>query len=135
MRAQVSFPSKFASVFSAIKQNSPILFLAQILRTLFKRSPLKCKFLRFLSIRVKIREIPQYLTIILKTSVRFTLKQLRYESSSSFDIILGCEEGGILSLQIAVMFGMKKKTKNEIKRKHRYRNFFTNKKKKDYSTI
>ena len=69
------------------------------------------------------------MAIILKTSVRLTLKELRCECSSSLDIILGCEEGGILSLQISVMFGMKKKTKNESKRKHRHRNFFTNRRK------
>ena len=58
LKAQVSFPSNVASIFSAIKQNSPILFLAQTLYTLFKRSPLKCKFLRFSSARVKICQIP-----------------------------------------------------------------------------
>ena len=56
-KALVSFPSNVASIFSAIKQNSPILFLAQPLYTLFKRNPLKCKFLRFSSARVKIRQI------------------------------------------------------------------------------
>ena len=45
LKAQVSFPSNVASIFSAIKQNSPTLFLAQTY-TLFKRSSLKCKFLR-----------------------------------------------------------------------------------------
>ena len=58
LKTQVSFPSNVASIFSAIKQNSPILFLAQTLYTLFKRSPLKCKFLRFSSARVKICQIP-----------------------------------------------------------------------------
>ena len=58
LKAQVSFPSNVASIFSAIKQNSPILFLAQTLYILFKTSPLKSKFLRFLSIRVKICQIP-----------------------------------------------------------------------------
>ena len=48
--------------------------------------------------------------IILKISVRFTLK----DSDS--------EEGGILFLQIAVMFEIKKK--NESKRKHRVPEFF-----------
>ena len=51
------------------------------------------------------------MVIILKISVRFTLKELRWEFSSSFGIISGSEEGGILFLQIAVMFGMKKKKK------------------------
>ena len=49
------------------------------------------------------------MAIILKISVIFTLKELRCEFSSSLDIILGPEEGGILFLQIGVMFGMKKK--------------------------
>ena len=54
--------------------------------------------------------------IIFKISVRFTLKELRYEFSSSFDIISGSEEGGILFLQIVIVFGMKKKKKkNESK--------------------
>ena len=47
--------------------------------------------------------------MILKISVSFTLKELRCEFSSSFDIISGSEEGGVLFLQIAVMFGMIKK--------------------------
>ena len=57
LKAQVSFPSNFASIFNAIKHNSSILFLAQTLYTLFKRSPLKCKFLRFSSAPVKISQI------------------------------------------------------------------------------
>ena len=50
--------------------------------------------------------------IILKISVRWTLKELRCELSSFFDIISGSEEGGILFLQIAVTFRIKK-TKKE----------------------
>ena len=73
------------------------------------------------------------MAIILKISVRFTLKELRCEFSSSFDIISGSEEGGILFLQIAVMFGMIKKKRMRVKRNHR--NIFTNKKKKENSTI
>ena len=57
LKAQVSFPSNVVSVFNTIKHNSPILFLAQTLYTLFKRSPLKCKFLRFSSTQVKISQI------------------------------------------------------------------------------
>ena len=63
------------------------------------------------------------MAIILRISVRFTLKELRCEFSSSFDIISGSEEEGIFFLQIAVMFGMTKK-KNESKRKHRVPEFF-----------
>ena len=61
---------------------------------------------------------------ILKISVRFTLKELRCEFSSSFDIISGSEEGGISFLQIVLMSWMKKKKKNESKRKHWVPEFF-----------
>ena len=59
-KAKVRFPSNsnFASIFSAIKHNSSILFLAQTLYTLVKCNLLKCKFLRFSSARVKICPIP-----------------------------------------------------------------------------
>ena len=73
------------------------------------------------------------MAIILKTSVTFTLKELRCELSSSFDTVLGSEKGGILFLQITGMFEMKKK--NESKRKHRIAEFFHNQEKKDHSTI
>ena len=53
------------------------------------------------------------MTIILKISVRFTLKELKCEFSNSFDIISDSEEGGILFLQIAAMFEMKKKKKKK----------------------
>ena len=72
----------------------------------------------------------QYLAIIFKIFVSLTLKELRCELSSSFDIISGSEERGILFLLIAVIFEMKKK--NESKTKYRDQNFFTNKKKKDH---
>ena len=58
LKAQVSFPSNFASVFSAIIHNPSVLFLAQKLHTLVKNRPFKFKFLRFLSARVRIRQIP-----------------------------------------------------------------------------
>ena len=62
------------------------------------------------------------MAITLKISVRFTLKELRCELPSSFDIISDSEVGGIFFLQIALMFEMKKK--NESKRKHRVPKFF-----------
>ena len=68
----------------------------------------------------------QYLVIILKIYVRFTLKELGCEFLNSFNIISGSEGGGILFLQIAAVFAMKK-NKNEGKIK--YRNVFINKKK------
>ena len=51
----------------------------------------------------------------------FTLKELRYELSSSFYFISDTEEGVTLFLQKAVIFKMKKK--NERKRKHRVPEF------------
>ena len=51
------FSLKFCINFSAIKHNSSILFLAQALYTLVKSSLLTCKFLRFLSVQVKICQI------------------------------------------------------------------------------
>ena len=71
-------------------------------------------------------DLGQYLVIILKIYVRFTLKELSCEFLSSFNIISGSEGGGILFLQIAAVFAMKK-NKNEGKIK--YRNVFINKKK------
>ena len=73
----------------------------------------------------------QYFAILkivvdLKISVRFTIKELRCELSSSFNIISSSGKKGILFLQIAVIFEMKKK--NESKRKHWVPEFFTNKK-------
>ena len=53
-----TFPSSFVSIFSAIKHNSFVLSLAEILYALVKSSPLKCKFLKFLSARVEICQIP-----------------------------------------------------------------------------
>ena len=84
LKAQFSFPSNVASIFSAIKQNSPILFLAQTLYTLLKRRPLKCKYLRFSSARVKIRQIPH-------VSSELTSKLL-----FEFCIILQCHETKLL---------------------------------------
>ena len=57
LKAQVSFPSNFASIFSVIKHNSPIPLLAQTLYALVKSSLLKRKFFRFSSARIKIRQI------------------------------------------------------------------------------
>ena len=58
LKVQISFPSNFASLFSAIKHNSSALFLTQALHTLVKDSPLKCKFLRFSSAWVKTHQSP-----------------------------------------------------------------------------
>ena len=53
----VNFPSSVASKFSAIKQNSSILFLVQTLYILFKTKSLKCNFFRFLSALAKTCQI------------------------------------------------------------------------------
>ena len=71
LKAKVSFPSNVASIFSAIKQNFSILFLAQRSCTLTKKSPLKCKFLRFSSALVKIRKIPD---VIFESTGQFSFK-------------------------------------------------------------
>ena len=65
-KAQVIIPSNFASISSAIKNNSSILSLAQTLFTLVKSSLWKCNFLRCLSAQVKIYQI---LTSILNWQV------------------------------------------------------------------
>lgn len=63
------------------------------------------------------------MAIILKIFViRFTLKNLICELSSSFDTISDSEEGNILFLKLAVMFKTKKK--NERERKHFAPGFF-----------
>ena len=80
LKAQVIFPSNFASVFSAIKHNSSILFFAQTLYTLVKSSLLKCKFLRFSSARVKTRQIPH---VNFELTSQFLIK---------FCIILHCHD-------------------------------------------
>ena len=77
--------------------------------------------------------LPTIFSIILKISVRFALKQLRCEFWSSY-IISDSEEAGTLVLQIAIIFGMKKK-RMRVKENIEYQNFFTNNKIKDHSTI
>ena len=57
-KVQVTLPSNFTSIFSAIKCNSSVLFLVQTC-TFVKSSSLKLKFLRFLSARLKIHLITQ----------------------------------------------------------------------------
>ena len=90
LKAQVSFLSSFASIFSAIKHNSFILFLAQTLYTLFKRSPLQCKFLRFLSALDKIRHIP-HVNFELAGQFLFNCKSffnvMTYNSPANFKLI------------------------------------------------
>ena len=49
--------TNFVSLFSCMKDNSSILFLAQTIYTLLKSNPLKWKFLRLSSAQVKICQI------------------------------------------------------------------------------
>ena len=76
-------------------------------------------FWRYLEITFR-----RYLAIILKIYVRFTLKEqeLRCAFSSSFDIISGSEEGGILFRKQRLCLVGKKK--NESQRKHQVPEFF-----------
>ena len=55
LKAQVIFPSNFASIFSAIRHNSSVLSLAQTLYTLVKAANVRAIFFKFLSTQVKIR--------------------------------------------------------------------------------
>ena len=59
LKAQVSFPSNLASIFSTIKHNSSVLFFSSNIIYFGQRSQLNCKFFRFSSAQVKIRRIPQ----------------------------------------------------------------------------
>ena len=63
LKAQVIFPSNFASMFSSIKNNSSVLSLAQTLFTLVKISPLKCKFLNFASMFSSIKNNSSILSL------------------------------------------------------------------------
>ena len=71
---------------------------------------MKNDFRRYLEIIFRL-----YLATILKIFVRFILKELRCELSSSSDIISGSEKGGILFSQIVVIFEMKMKNENQTK--------------------
>ena len=58
LKGQVASSPIFVSFFSFIKDYSSVLFLAQTIYTLLKRSPLKWTFLRFWSARLKFCQIP-----------------------------------------------------------------------------
>ena len=85
LKAKVSFPSNFASIFSAIKHNSSVLFLAQTLYALVKSGPLKCKFLKFSSVLAKIRQIP--LDNFELTNFASFFIVMTYKSPVSFKVI------------------------------------------------
>ena len=90
LETQISFPSNFASIFSAIKCNSSVLYSAQKLYTLIKKSPLKCPFLRLLNARVKICQIPH---VNFETTSQFLFKfciiliAMTHNSSVNFKLI------------------------------------------------
>ena len=58
LKRQVSSSPNFVSLFSFMKDNSSVIFLAQTIYTLLKRRLLKGNFLRLLSAQVKICQIP-----------------------------------------------------------------------------
>ena len=70
-KPQVSFSSKFAYLFSFMKDNSSVLFLAQTTYTLLKRRLLKWRFLRLSNAQVKICQISY---VNLETASRFLSK-------------------------------------------------------------
>ena len=57
--------------YSVPSSKTLLYFLVQTWYTLFKRSPLKCKFFRFLSARAKIRQIPH---VSFETTSQFPFK-------------------------------------------------------------
>ena len=67
----------FCINFSGMKYNSSILFLAQALHTFVKRNLLKCNFLRLLSARVKICQIPR---VYFELTNQFLFKSLDHSS-------------------------------------------------------
>ena len=75
----------------------------------------------------------RYLTITLKISARFTLKEVRCELSSSFGTISGTEKEGILFLEVAVIFKMKKK--NESKKASDARIFSQTRRKRPFKNL
>ena len=58
LKRQVDSSLNFISLFSVMKDNSSVLFLAQTTYTFLEKSPLKWKILRLSSAQVKICEVP-----------------------------------------------------------------------------
>ena len=87
LKAQVTFPLNFASVFSAIRHNSPVLFLAQTCQ----RSQLQSIF--FLDFRVLESKFVKFLMSVLKwqvnSSSNFALffTAMAYNSSANLKVI------------------------------------------------
>ena len=57
LKEKISFPSNFASIFSAIKHIFSVLFSSNIIYS-GQKQPIKKQILRFSSAQVKIRQIP-----------------------------------------------------------------------------
>ena len=85
LKRQVDSSPNFASLFTFMKYNSCVLFLASATYTLLKRSPLKWKLVKLLGAQIKICQIP---------SVNFGTKsiplRILHPSSVSWKAILMC---------------------------------------------
>ena len=77
-KRQVDSSPNFVFFFLFMKDNSSVLFLAQRIYNLLKRSTLKCKFLRLSSALVKIHQIPH---------INF---EMRSQFFFKFSVILSC---------------------------------------------
>ena len=90
MKAQVNFLSNFASIFSVIKHNSHLLFLAQTLYTLVKRAKWRANLLDF---RVFDSKFFKFLMSILKWHINWSSNftsffiVMTYNSSVNFKLI------------------------------------------------
>ena len=84
LKAQVSFPSNFASIFSAIKHNTSVLFFSSNIIYFGQWKQLKRKFLGFTSAQVEVRQIPH---VNFKMAIQFFFK---------FWIIFCCHDTQIL---------------------------------------
>ena len=90
LKGQVSFPSNFASIFSAIKNNCSVLFLAQTLYTLVKGANLRAIFFYF---RVFESKFFKFLMSVLKWQVDSSsnfasfLIVMTYNSSVNFKLM------------------------------------------------
>ena len=72
---------------------------------------------------------------IFKISVRFTLKELRCEFSSCFDIISGSKGAGIFFANSGYVWVIIIKQKNQSKRKHRIPEFFHRQEEKAFNNL
>ena len=91
LKAQVSFPSNFTSIFSVIKHNSSVFFLAQTLSSLVKGANERAIFLDFWVLESK---FVKFLTSNFKWQVSFSSNfasifiLTRHNSTVNFNLIL-----------------------------------------------